>query len=170
MALDLPPEVLVANATARSGGAVGEGALVPAFAGKVAKRGETILDFGAGPEAQHTRRLMALGHHVTAHDFGQNRVRGVHDFAALSRQYDVVFASNVLNVADTEALLLSTLDQIAAAVLPTGTAILNLPSEPRKRAWTGTPRDEARLGQLLLARFASVRRLPRIWVCRGPKR
>lgn len=164
-----PPEVLVANATARSGGAVGEAALVPAFAAKIARPGDRVLDFGAGPDAIHTVRLRAKGLDVTAHDFGQNRREGVHDPAALSRQYDVVFASNVVNVADTEALLQRTLDEIAAAVLPSGTAILNLPSDPRKRAWTGTRQDEARLGRLLQERFGSVRKLPRLWVCRTPR-
>lgn len=169
MAVTLAPEILVANATARSGGAVGDAALVPAFAGKVALRGQVILDFGAGPQAPHTARLRSMGHTVVAYDFGENVVPGVHDAAALSRRYDVVFASNVLNVADTEALLQLTLSQIAGAVLPSGTAILNLPSEPRKRAWTGTRRDEDRLHTLLAGRFGSVRRLPRLWVCRAPR-
>ncbi|MDB5413213.1 MAG: hypothetical protein JWR10_1548 [Rubritepida sp.] len=164
-----PPEVLVANATARSGGAVGEFALVPAFAGRIALRGQSILDFGAGPQAIHAARLRAMGHQVTAHDFGENLVPGVHDPDALSRRYDVVFASNVLNVADTEALLQLTLSQIAGAVLPGGAAILNLPAEPRKRAWTGTRRDDDRLGTLLASRFGSVRRLPRLWYCRAPR-
>lgn len=163
------PEVLVANATARSGGAVGEAALVPSFAGKIAGKGQSILDFGAGPRALHTMRLRAAGHTVTAYDFGENLVPGIHDPAALSRQYDVVFASNVLNVADTEALLQLTLRQIVAAVKPDGSALLNLPAQPRKGAWSSTRRDDDRLDALLRDRFAFVRRLPNIWVCRRPK-
>ena len=128
------------------------GAVVPAFVRRYALPGQRVLDFGAGPEARKAMR--ALGLDVTAYDSGENLRPGVHDPGALSRTYDIVLAANVLNTADTEALLLATLDQIAAAVRPSGVtsatdpggiALLNLPSDPRKRAWTGAARDEHRL-------------------------
>lgn len=168
LAPTLAPEIVIANATARAAGAVGEFALVPAFAAKVTKPGVRMLDYGAGPKALHTLRLRELGHTVVAYDFGDNLIPGLHDPYALAFRYGTVFASNVVNVADTEALLLRTLDEIAAAVAPDGTAILNLPASPRKRAWSGTVRDEERLGRLLFERFRLVRRLPRLWVCRQP--
>ena len=125
---------------------------MPAFVRRYALPGQRVLDFGAGPEARKAMR--ALGLDVTAYDSGENLRPGVHDPGALSRTYDIVLAANVLNTADTEALL-ATLDQIAAAVRPSGVtsatdpggiALLNLPSDPRKRARPGAlARDEHRL-------------------------
>lgn len=166
--MNWPPEVVVANATARTGGAIGGAAVVPAFVRRCVLPGQRVLDYGAGPDAQHTKALKVMGVDVTAHDFGANCVPGVHDPRALSRTYDLVFASNVLNVADTEALLIRTMDEIAAAVAPGGMALVNLPASPRKRAWTGGKADTVRLRQLLRERFDRVLLLGRFWA--GKKR
>lgn len=161
---------LIASRTARGAGAVGAAAVVPGFVRRWAQPGQRVLDFGAGPEARHTLALRALGLDCTAHDFGQNITPGLHDPHALARRYDVVFASNVLNTAATEDLLLRTLREIAAAVLPAGLALVNLPAEPRKAAWPASKAEgDARLHRLLAGRFGSVRRLPSgFWVCRRP--
>lgn len=165
-----PPEVIVANKTARGGGAVGAEAVVPGFVKRYVLPGQTVLDFGAGPEARHTIAMRGMGLQVTAYDFGANVTPGLHDPRALERQYDVVLASNVLNVADTEALLLKTLNQIACAVRqPKGIALVNLPKNPRKGAWLGTSADEARLMRLLMQRFETVQQLPRFYACRRAK-
>jgi SAM-dependent methyltransferase len=164
--------IAIANRTARSGGAVGAGAVVPAFIRKWAQPGQAVLDFGAGPQARHTLALRDLGLSVTAHDFGANLTPGLHDPRALERTYDVVFASNVLNTAATEALLLRTLRELAGAVKPGGLALVNLPADPRKAAWPASKaQGDALLHRLLLARFGRVQRLPSgFWVCRQPLR
>lgn len=162
--------VLIANATARGAGAVGAAAMVPAFVRRWALPGQSILDYGAGPEARHTAELRAMGFDVTAHDFGRNVRPGIHHPAALWRQYDVVLASNVLNTAATETLLHRTLREITTCTEPGGVALVNLPSNPRKSAW---PANRA-LGNIMLHRllqthFGLVQRLPSgFWACKRP--
>lgn len=127
-----PGEVSVANATSRSGGAIGKGALVPKLARRMASKQDRILDFGAGKTAQHTQQLRQAGYNVTAHDFGDNSQPGIHDPNALKREYDLVFASNVLNVQSSPEMLNKTLGQIAGATKPGKAAIANFPASPRK--------------------------------------
>jgi len=129
-----PEDVSVANKTSRSSGAVGKNAVVPRHVASIARPGESILDFGAGVDAGHARDLRGRGLNVTAHDFGSNARPGFHDFDALSRKYDHVYASNVLNVQSSPEMLGKTLDQIRDAVKPGGDAFVNLPKTPRKFA------------------------------------
>lgn len=93
---------------------------------------KTILDYGAGFQALHTTRLRSLGLDidVTAHDFGRNFVPGLHDKRALEFEYDLVFASNVLNVHISYHALLRTVGEIALCTR--GVALLNYPQTPRK--------------------------------------
>ena len=96
-------------------------------------KGTKILDFGSGPAAQHTTRLREAGFtNITAHEFGDNVREGVHDPKALSKKYDVVFASNVLNVQSSETMLRQTLESIEKAVRRGGFAVFNYPTSPRK--------------------------------------
>lgn len=124
-------EMARANKTSRAGGAIGEDAVVPNYIRETTPKGESILDFGAGHSAQHALGLRREGHDVTAHEFGGNMVRGVHDPDALGRKYDHVYASNVLNVQSSKPMLSRTLDQIAGAVKPGGRAVMNFPESPR---------------------------------------
>ena len=121
-------EISVATSTARSAGAIGPRALVPRTVREVASPDDTILDFGSGPQEAHAQDLRDDGFNVTAWDFG--------DFAknpeALYRQYDIVYASNVLNVQSSLDMLERTVGQIAGLVRPGGTFIGNLPLSPRK--------------------------------------
>ena len=102
-------------------------------AGRAAGRqfwpGGNILDFGSGPDAIHTKMLREDGFRVTAYDFGDNVTDEV-DADALSRSYEVVLASNVLNVQEEE-LIEATLNQLFDAVKPGGCLIWNYPSSPR---------------------------------------
>jgi hypothetical protein len=107
---------------------------VPRVVGEMAKPGMTILDFGAGKEAIHVHMLRAKGLDVTAYDFGANVRLGLHDPDALSRQYDLVYASNVLNVQSSLEMLHGTVAQIAGATKDEGHVVVNLPREPRKCA------------------------------------
>jgi hypothetical protein len=118
-------EISIATSTARSAGAVGPRALVPRTVQEVASPDDTILDFGAGPKEAHAQNLREDGFNVTAWDFGKNP-------EALYRQYDIVYASNVLNVQSSLDMLERTVGQIADLVRPGGTFIGNLPLSPRK--------------------------------------
>jgi len=118
-------EISIATSTARSAGAIGPRALVPRTVQKVASPDDTILDFGAGPEEAHAQNLREDGFNVTAWDFGKNP-------EAIYRQYDIVYASNVLNVQSSLDMLERTVGQIAGLVRPGGTFIGNLPLSPRK--------------------------------------
>lgn len=127
-------EVDIANRTARARGRVGQAPTrtTKAVLDRVAAD-ERVLDFGAGPEARQSEILREAGYeNVTAHEFGGNVREGVHDPAALERQYDAVFASNVLNVQSSRSMLAETLGQIQKATAPEGRAIFNYPESPRK--------------------------------------
>lgn len=125
-------EILIANKTSRASGAVGAKAITPRQVAIVAKPTDTILDFGAGKAAAHTKALKELGLNVTAYEFGDNVVEGLHDANALSKKYDIVYASNVLNVQSSESMLRKTLEQIKSASQENGKVIFNYPQSPRK--------------------------------------
>jgi SAM-dependent methyltransferase len=148
-------EVEIANRTARARGAVGGKAIVPRYVEQTSRKGERILDFGAGPEAAHTKHLRSQGfRRVHAYDFGTNVRASVHTVDALSREYDTVFASNVLNVQSSQAMLRNTVQELAQVVAPEGRLVANLPSEPRKMAI-----DPSSLTRLLTKHFHEVDRV-----------
>lgn len=124
-------ETDIATATSRSSGAVGPKAVVPQAVRVFAKKKHSILDFGAGRHAAHAQMLSDEGYRVTAYDFGSN-VTELHNPNALSKKYDVVYASNVLNVQSSVDMLERTISQIANSVKSGGIFIGNLPSSPRK--------------------------------------
>jgi hypothetical protein len=121
-------QIAKANASSRSRGAVGLKALVPRYVTQIATPAHTILDFGAGKDALHTRRLTGLGLNVEAYDFGNN-VTPLHNERALQGKYDIVFASNVLNVQQDETMLRETLRQIWQVA--NWRAVFNYPVSPR---------------------------------------
>lgn len=96
----------------------------------------SILDFGAGWKARHTVAMRATGHAVTAWDIGRNFDPYVHADNALTREYDVVMASNVINTHATEHALRRTLAQMSMATYGRGVCVCNYPATPRKGAWT----------------------------------
>ncbi len=166
----------VAMATSRARGAVGVRAIVPQIVKEFAMPHYTILDFGSGKEPAHAEVLRHAGHNVTAHDY--HAVPGVHDENALKRRYDLVYASNVLNVQDTRKALASTLNDIAGAVKPNGgIGILNFPDDPRKGIFSQmNPLDAvAHVERAIRRRFKIVERHPRgnannpIWIVKEPK-
>ena len=126
-----PEEMDVATATSRTVGAVGPRAVVPRAVRQFAKKKHSILDFGAGRYAAHAQMLSDEGYKVTAYDFGSN-VTELHDPNALHKQYDIVYASNVLNVQSSVDMLERTVAQIANSVKSGGIFIGNLPGAPRK--------------------------------------
>lgn len=131
-------EIKIANATSRSGGASAinkDGsirAIVPKYVAEHINKEDSVLDFGAGKGAMHTKWLREEGFNVTAYDFGDNIVEGLHDKNALQKQYKVIMASNVLNVQSSEAMLFETLRQIDNSLESGGEFICNYPASPRK--------------------------------------
>ena len=85
-------EIKVANATSRCNGASAKNqdgsirAIVPRYVAEHINNEESILDFGAGKLAIHTQWLKERGFNVTAYDFGDNIVEGLHNEDALSMQ------------------------------------------------------------------------------------
>jgi hypothetical protein len=147
-------DIKTANATSRSGGAVGGHPVTIKYVKQYAKPKMSILDFGAGSQAKQAQELKSQGMDVTAYDFGHNAKPGLHDPNALDRQYHMVYASNVLNVQDSPQDLATTVQEIAASVAPGGMFIGNLPDSPRKGAFNGmTPQAGAELVQRLLEKF-----------------
>lgn len=131
-------EIRVANATSRSNGASAinkDGsirAIVPKYVAEHISKEDSILDYGAGKGAVHTKWLRKEGFDVTAYDFGANCIDGLHDKDALERQYKVIMASNVLNVQSSREMLIETLQQIYRSLKPGGHLICNYPASPRK--------------------------------------
>ena len=131
-------EIRIANATSRSNGASAinkDGsirAIVPKYVAEHINKEDSLLDFGAGKAATHTKWLREQGFNATAYDFGDNLIEGLHDKNALQKQYKVIMCSNVLNVQSSMAMLLETLKQIDGSLEPGGELICNYPASPRK--------------------------------------
>jgi hypothetical protein len=135
-------EIKIANATSRSNGASAinkDGsirAIVPRYVADNINKEDSILDFGAGKAAVHTKWLKEQGFNAVAYDFGDNLIQGLHDKDALSKQYKMIMASNVFNVQSSMSMLLETLRQIDNSLEPGGEFICNYPASPRKMLLT----------------------------------
>jgi hypothetical protein len=97
------------------------------------KEAGRILDFGTGKKAIHAEALRTAGYDVTAYDF--EATTSIHDPDALTRTYDKVLASRVLNVQDSVAMLDLTIEQLRASVADEGHIIANFPTNPRYGAY-----------------------------------
>lgn len=128
----------IAKRTSRSSGASAMNkdgtirAVVPLFVEKNVDKSKRILDFGAGRGATSTKYLRNKGFDVTAYDFWCGEGDELLDVCALDRDYDVVFASNVLNVQSSHEMLFETLREIYGTLDNYGEFICNYPSSPRK--------------------------------------
>lgn len=149
----------IVNKTARSAGAVGKRAIVPRYVASIATPSDKILDYGAGPKAIHTEMLRNQGLDVTAWEIGKNFVKGVHDINALKRTYDIVYASNVLNVQPSKKYIEKVVSRISKLVRPGGKFVCNYPISPRK---SDVSAEE--LIELLIKYFRKVER------CGGTKK
>lgn len=131
-------EIRIANATSRSSGASAKNndgsirAIVPKYVAENVDKMTSILDFGAGKDAIHTEWLRGQGFNVIAYDFGDNCIDGLHDKNALSKQYKIVMASNVINTSSTMNMLVETLRQMYNSLTCGGYLIMNYPASPRK--------------------------------------
>ena len=162
-------EQKIANSTSRNSSAVGAKAITPRYVQSVAKPEDKILDFGAGKDAAHTKRLREAGLNVTAHEFGSNQNEN-HDPHALEKKYDHVYASNVLNVQSNKRMLGDTLNQIHKTIKPGGRFTANFPESPRK----ADDIDASHVENELKSRFHTVNRVggtkkAPLFHCVGPK-
>ena len=130
-----PEEIIRANKSSRSSGAVGPKAITPRMVLQYIKdtgnKDIKILDFGSGKDAKHTYALRDMGLNVTAHDFSSNINDEHHDSNALNRIYDMIFASNVLNVQGSEQMMRRTIEDVLKTMNNDSVFIANFPSSPR---------------------------------------
>lgn len=152
-------EIKIAKATSRSAGAsaIKDGkirAIVPLWVEKNIDKDKTILDFGAGKGATSTKYLLSKGFDVAAYDLWVGNGDELLDKFALNRQYDVVFASNVLNVQSSQSMLIETLSQIKDSMKDNGEFICNYPQAPRKMLLTSKE-----IERIIIKVFGSVERV-----------
>jgi len=125
-------EILQANKTC-SCGCVIKNSIVPKWIMENIPRDKSILDFGAGKQAYHARNLTKEGFtKVDAHEFGKNSRKRIHTTKALEKEYDVVYASNVLNVQTSKEMMRGTLQLIKDVTSVNGVFVFNYPKSPRK--------------------------------------
>lgn len=152
-------EIKIAKATSRSAGAsaIKDGkirAVVPLWVESNVDKSKTILDFGAGKGATSTKYLLSKGFDVVAYDLWVGNGDVLLDKFALNRQYDIVFASNVLNVQSSLQMLFETLNEIKLVMENNGEFVCNYPLSPRKMDLKGTDIEE-----ILLSMFGFVERV-----------
>lgn len=135
----MTPEQVAAQRTARANGAVGSKAVLP----KVIRRllldeyrdqDVDVLDFGCGPARAHAKDSQAWASGLrqrwtfVGYDFGDQA-------STLQAPWDIVYASNVLNVQQDGHMLNQTLGQLWRAQ-GQGRLFVNYPSGPRHLGWT----------------------------------
>lgn len=131
-------EVKIANATYRRNGSSvfdKNGKVRSVVANYVAEnisKDKKILDFGCGTEFIQGKYLRELGFDVDGWDFGANKPKDC--VTELNQIYDVVYASNVLNVLSDG--LRETLIQIRGCLKDGALFIANYPQSPRKSGLT----------------------------------
>ncbi len=118
-------------------------AVVPRVVAHLASREAKILDFGCGKDAVHVGLLREKGLDVVGHDFSRPTPYRYDEF-------DVVYASNVLNVQSDEGMLRATLVQIKDRLRDGGLFFANYPKDPRH-----CPLDEARVLEIVRAIFCA---------------
>lgn len=156
-------DIAVANKTSRANGAVGKNAITPKYVRELlndltgddsclSKEDVTVLDFGAGKTAAHAQALLEDGYQVLAYEFGDNIDPRIHCELALMNKYNVVYASNVLNVQSSVDMARATIKQIHDVMEDGGVFVANYPQSPRKSDIT--PKE---MEQLLAERFYVIR-------------
>ncbi len=163
-------EIEAANKTSRASSAIGHNAITPRYVREHVemfydKETTTILDFGAGKTAYHARIMLADGFLITAHEFGKNINSCFHNELALSQNYHIVYASNVLNVQSGSEMIRETIRQVVNVLKDDGKFFANYPASPRKS--NITPKE---MMTLLLERFEEVTRVggttsAPLWCC-----
>ena len=86
-----------------------------------------VLDYGSGPGEVHTKRLRDdyPDCHFSSYDLDPEGTSGKYG------RYDIVVASNVLNVIEDRQALKDTILEISRCVVPEGVLLCNFPKSPR---------------------------------------
>lgn len=129
-------EIKIANATyRRSGSSVFDKngnvrSVVARYVENHVDKCKKILDYGCGSEFIQGNYLRQKGFDVDGWDIGANKPKNC--VSELRQIYDVVYASNVLNVISSESMLTETLNQVYNCLKIGGWFISNYPAAPRK--------------------------------------
>ena len=129
-------EIKIANATYRRNGSSvfdKDGnirSVVAKYVEQNIAKDKKILDYGCGSEFIQGNYLRQNGFDVDGWDIGANKPKDC--VSELRQIYDVVYASNVLNVISSMSMLMETLDQVYNCLKPGGVFIANYPATPRK--------------------------------------
>lgn len=111
-----------------------QNSVIPKLIPRYANKKDKILDFGAGKDAFGVRYLRALGYDVTGYDVGDNFNPEYHDADALKRKYDVIYASNVMNIQPTIPDILAVLgalyERLKKSKYKNKFVIINYPEKP----------------------------------------
>ncbi len=92
----------------------------------------SVLDYGSGPGEVHTKRLRDdyPDHHFDSYDLNHLGTT-VQAACCGAMWYDVIVASNVLNVIEDKQALNDTINEIYSWTAPQGVVLCNLPKSPR---------------------------------------
>jgi SAM-dependent methyltransferase len=143
--------------TARSKGAVGANAITPRVVLGLGRQGAwfdenaKVLDFGCGKDALHVELFKSEGWNCKGVDLSREEKYA-------GEKFDVVYASNVLNVQASAQDLDNTLESIIGYMMPTNEAtfVANYPTSPRKMGLT-----VADMRRVLEGKFVHVFRVDR---------
>ena len=148
----------------------GRGPVIPRYLYHAATPDDlTILDFGSGPRAMQARALRELGYNVTAfewapdpydnskraQDYWDSVDAGIIQHDALDYTYDIIYASNVMNVQPTWRCFWTALNTIAASMASDTLFLCNLSREPR-RVWANGRKGDLQLETMLMQAFNEV--------------
>ena len=149
-------------------------AVVPSFAIELANKNDTILDFGAGKHPYYVLKYRDLGYNIYGWDLPESMSFWEQEYPnedikpkGLNHQFDLVYASNVLNVAPNENFLRNlTLNYILKALKSNGTFIGNFPLNPRKNPEMTTEK----MYNILKEYFNDVEYIKnkKIFICKNP--
>jgi SAM-dependent methyltransferase len=122
--------------TYRSRGAIGKNAQVPKYlyenflsSCRNSKTDWHILDYGCGKEQLHVKFFQSQGfNQILGYDFS---IPNSKEFLRID-SFDIIYASNVLNVQDSCAMMEETLSEIVNLLKSGGLFIANYPMSPRK--------------------------------------
>lgn len=119
--------------TARASGAVGSRAILPRLVRIMITPTWRVLDYGAGPKAIHTKALYQEGFDVKAYDINPEETSyHIDHMDIVHNWYDLVFASNVLNVQPSADYVRTMVKEVHGFVKDDRFALFNYPSSPRK--------------------------------------
>jgi len=150
-------------------------AVVPSFAMNLALKNQMVLDFGAGKHPYYVMKYRDMGYDIYGWDlpdsmryWEEHYEEEIQPPGGLNKQFDMVYASNVMNVAPSEDFLRRmTLDTIKSALKSGGMYVGNFPASPRKNPEM-TPK---RLYEILGEYFDGVQYFKdkKIYLCTGLK-